>query len=136
MGRARKLLVKFSVLKNCCLVAYSVFQDCFSIPASPIWMDSSTTQQCRQLEQNMGGAQIVADKTGSRAYEVILTLRQKIGCVPKMFTKVFFPHILQRFTGNQIAKIYQQSSPQYEATEVHKAKKGVLSTLLLLVYFL
>ena len=45
-------------------------QDCFSIPDSPIWMDSSTTQQCRQLEQNMGGAQIVADKTGSRAYEV------------------------------------------------------------------
>ena len=33
-------------------------------------MDSSTTQQCRQLEENMGGAQVVADKTGSRAYEV------------------------------------------------------------------
>ena len=47
------------------------FQNCFSIPDSPIWMDSSTTQQCRQLEQNMGGAQIVADKTGSRAYEVM-----------------------------------------------------------------
>ena len=88
--RARKLLVKFPVLKTVVwLHIYSVFQDCFSIPDSPIWMDSSTTQQCRQLEQNMGGAQIVADKTGSRAYEVILTLCREIGCVPK---KCFSPY--------------------------------------------
>ena len=37
---------------------------------SPIWMDSSTEEQCRSLEELCGGAQTVADKTGSRAYEV------------------------------------------------------------------
>ena len=37
-------------------------------------MDSSTTQQCRQLEQACGGAQEVAKKTGSRAYEVQYSL--------------------------------------------------------------
>ena len=61
-----------------CDVIILCFQNCFSISDSPIWMDSSTTQQCRQLEQNMGGAQIVADKTGSRAYEVILTQYKSI----------------------------------------------------------
>nr|CAD7449202.1 unnamed protein product [Timema bartmani] len=29
----------------------------FSTPNSPVWMDSSTTVQCRQLEQAVGGAQ-------------------------------------------------------------------------------
>jgi xylulokinase len=36
---------------------------------SPIWMDSSTTPQCRRLEEAMGGPQRVAEITGSRAYE-------------------------------------------------------------------
>jgi xylulokinase len=29
---------------------------CFSVDASPIWMDSSTGSQCRRLEQHIGGA--------------------------------------------------------------------------------
>ena len=37
---------------------------------SPIWMDSSTTAQCRQLEAAVGGAEQLATHTGSRAYEV------------------------------------------------------------------
>ncbi|XP_011405024.2 PREDICTED: xylulose kinase-like [Amphimedon queenslandica] len=57
----------------------SQLQSVFSIPQSPIWMDSSTTEQCKQLEQQCGGSLVVAKKTGSRAYE--------------------------RFTGNQIAKL-------------------------------
>lgn len=67
------------------------FKDAFSIPDSPIWMDSSTTRQCRELETALGGAQSVADLTGSRAFE--------------------------RFTGNQIAKIYQNHHKNYDATE-------------------
>jgi xylulokinase len=62
----------------------------FSIADSPIWMDSSTTAQCKAREEALGGAQAVADLTGSRAYE--------------------------RFTGNQIAKIYQQQPSAYAAT--------------------
>ncbi len=63
----------------------------FTIGDSPIWMDSSTGAQCAALEQALGGAQAVADLTGSRAYE--------------------------RFTGNQIAKIAQQHPAEYEATD-------------------
>ena len=46
---------------------------------SPIWQDSSTTKECRELERAVGGAQALSDKTGSRAYE--------------------------RFTGTQIRKV-------------------------------
>lgn len=64
---------------------------CFSVPDSPIWMDSSTSKQCAQREKAMGGPQAVANITGSRAYE--------------------------RFTGNQIAKIYQKTPAAYDNTE-------------------
>ncbi len=37
---------------------------------SPVWMDDSTRGQCQRLEHECGGGQILADKTGSRAYEV------------------------------------------------------------------
>ena len=51
----------------------------FSIVKCPIWQDSSTIEECKLLEAAVGGAQALADLTGSRAYE--------------------------RFTGNQIAKV-------------------------------
>ncbi|RXM96877.1 Xylulose kinase [Acipenser ruthenus] len=46
-------------------------QSCFAVTDSPVWMDSSTTEQCQHLEQALGGAQQLADITGSRAYERI-----------------------------------------------------------------
>lgn len=66
-------------------------QSAFSIPDSPIWMDSSTTEQCHRLEQECGGAQMVATRTGSRAYE--------------------------RFTGNQIAKLNITDTRKLTETE-------------------
>jgi xylulokinase len=63
----------------------------FARPDSPIWMDSSTGAQCAQLEDRLGGAAAVAALTGSRAFE--------------------------RFTGNQIAKVYEQTPQVYEQTE-------------------
>lgn len=66
-------------------------EDIFSIPNSPIWMDSSTGKQCAAREAALGGAQETAMLTGSRAYE--------------------------RFTGNQIAKIYEERPDAYAATE-------------------
>lgn len=50
-----------------------------SIPMAPTWQDSSTTKECRELEESVGGPQKLADVTGSRAYE--------------------------RFTASQIAKV-------------------------------
>jgi len=64
--------------------------DIFAIADSPVWMDSSTGAQCAARERALGGAQAVADLTGSRAYE--------------------------RFTGNQIAKIYENQPDAYAAT--------------------
>lgn len=58
----------------------------FALLESPIWADSSTSMQCASLEKAMGGAACVAAATGSRAYE--------------------------RFTGNQIAKIYLEEKEE------------------------
>ena len=60
-------------------LAEQLAPEAFSIPRAPIWQDSSTTRECRELEQAIGGAQALADLTGSRAYE--------------------------RFTANQIARV-------------------------------
>ena len=70
----------------------------FSVHDSPIWMDSSTrftlinlafiilllisSTECASLEASVGGAEQLAEITGSRAYE--------------------------RFTGNQIAKLARE----------------------------
>lgn len=82
-----------SVLKN--LNSSSTLKNqltkAFRVPDSPIWMDSSTTEQCLALEKAMGGPQAVASLTGSRAYE--------------------------RFTGNQIAKIAKHDPKAYNETE-------------------
>ena len=47
-----------------------LLQGWFSVPDSPVWKDSSTGGQCRQLEQALGGPQQLAQVTGSRGYEV------------------------------------------------------------------
>ncbi|KAG0712892.1 Xylulose kinase [Chionoecetes opilio] len=63
----------------------------FCVPDSPVWMDSSTSEQCQRLEEAVGGPQKLAEITGSRAY--------------------------QRFTGPQIAKIHQKRVEAYNNTE-------------------
>ncbi|KAH7890800.1 hypothetical protein F5I97DRAFT_1933955 [Phlebopus sp. FC_14] len=62
----------------------------FSLPNAPIWQDSSTTKDCRDLEEAVGGPQVLADLTGSRAYE--------------------------RFTGPQIARIRRLKPDVYRCT--------------------
>ncbi|XP_053121434.1 xylulose kinase isoform X2 [Hemicordylus capensis] len=73
------------------LPLHQSLKSCFSVSNSPVWMDSSTNAQCCSLEKAVGGAQKLADITGSCAYE--------------------------RFTGNQIAKIYSQNPEVYAQTE-------------------
>lgn len=66
-------------------------KDAFSKPNGPIWMDSSTAAYCTRMEELAGGAQNVADISGSRAYE--------------------------RFTASQISKIFDKEKTLYDATE-------------------
>jgi len=63
----------------------------FSLLDSPIWMDSSTTEQCKQLEEYLGGPETLTALTGSRAFE--------------------------RFTVNQIKKISCEKKEVYTNTE-------------------
>ncbi|XP_050960553.1 xylulose kinase isoform X1 [Labeo rohita] len=70
---------------------HHLLQECFAVQDSPVWMDSSTSDQCQYLEEAAGGAQRLADITGSRAYE--------------------------RFTGNQISKICRSKPNEFTETE-------------------
>jgi xylulokinase len=80
-------------------------RDVFTVPESPIWMDASTTRQCRRLEESLGGAQAVAELTGSRAYE--------------------------RFTGNQIAKVREENVNAYQATDRILLVSSYMASLLI-----
>jgi xylulokinase len=41
----------------------------FSRATSPVWMDSSTSEECRQIEAALGGRAATAEATGSAAFE-------------------------------------------------------------------
>src|SRR5215216_2106444 len=58
---------------------------------APIWMDSSTSAECAEIESAVGGGQALAQHTGSRAFE--------------------------RFTAAQIRKFSKQDPAGYAATD-------------------
>jgi xylulokinase len=71
---------------------------------APIWMDSSTSVQCREIENAVGGRAILAQRTGSRAFE--------------------------RFTGPQIRKFAAQDPAAYAATgHIHLVSSYLASLL-------
>ncbi len=63
----------------------------FSRPTSPIWMDSSTGEECAEIMDALGGMRATAEATGSRAFE--------------------------RFTGPQIRKFYKTDPENYRKTQ-------------------
>jgi xylulokinase len=72
---------------------------------SPIWMDSSTTQQCAEIAAALGGDARVVSLSGSRAIE--------------------------RFTGPQIRAFYARDPEGYAATrEVHLVSSFLASLLI------
>jgi xylulokinase len=76
----------------------------FSRPHSPVWLDASTGEQCRQIDDALGGGDRVAALTGSPACE--------------------------RFTGPQIRKFALEQPAAYaETTRVHLVS-SFLATLL------
>jgi len=71
---------------------------------APIWMDSSTAQECREIADAVGGDAEMVRLTGSRAIE--------------------------RFTGAQIRKFYKQEPAQYQATrEIHLVSSFIAALL-------
>ncbi|EJU03510.1 D-xylulose kinase [Dacryopinax primogenitus] len=76
-----------------------------SQPTAPTWQDSSTTKECRQLEEYVGGAQKLADITGSRAYE--------------------------RFTASQIEKVWKKKPEVYAKTGYISLVSSFLASLFL-----
>lgn len=75
-----------------------------SRPVSPIWMDSSTSVECAEIAAAVGGDAVLAQRTGSRAFE--------------------------RFTGPQIRKFFKQEPQAYAATgRVHLVSSFMASLL-------
>ncbi|HVR19207.1 MAG TPA: FGGY-family carbohydrate kinase [Polyangiaceae bacterium] len=71
---------------------------------SPIWMDSSTSAECREIAAAVGGDENVTRSTGSRAIE--------------------------RFTGPQIRKFFKDDPAAYERTaEIHLVSSFVAALL-------
>lgn len=79
--------------------------DAFSTKESPIWMDSSTTSQCREIENAVGGALELSKITGSCAHE--------------------------RYTGPQIRKLYQTQPDIYNETERISLVSSFMACLLI-----
>ncbi|KAI8895308.1 hypothetical protein BC833DRAFT_651357 [Globomyces pollinis-pini] len=90
------LNVEFSLLDQ--------LSDIFTVSQTPIWMNSSTTKQCRDFEYQFGGAELLCKSTGSRAHE--------------------------RFTIHHILKLIQTCPDVYHNTERITLISNFLSTLL------
>jgi xylulokinase len=76
----------------------------FTRDESPIWMDSSTAEECAEITAAVGGERILARRTGSRAFE--------------------------RFTGPQIRRFSKRSPERYHATaRVHLVSSFLASLL-------
>jgi len=82
----------------------SQLEGIFARVTSPTWMDSSTTVECREIEEAVGGAAALAQRTGSRAFE--------------------------RFTGPQIRRFFKQNPRGYDSTVRIHLISSFLATLL------
>jgi len=81
------------------------FEQTFSRKTSPIWMDSSTGEECAEIAAAVGGNEVVCAKSGSIAIE--------------------------RFTGPQIRKFYKDEPASYEATaRIHLVSSFLCSVLI------
>lgn len=72
---------------------------------SPIWMDSSTSVECEEIARAVGGDEVLAAHTGSRAFE--------------------------RFTGPQIRKFFKTSPGHYVTTSRIHLVSSFLASLLI-----
>jgi xylulokinase len=76
----------------------------FSRAESPIWMDSSTKEECVEIAAAVGGDAVLAQRTGSRAFE--------------------------RFTGPHIRKFFKDAPAAYASTNRIHLVSSFLTSLL------
>ena len=76
----------------------------FSRPTAPVWMDSSTASQCREIEAGVGGRNRLLELTGNAAFE--------------------------RFSGPQIRKFHQTDPEGYETTATVCLVSSFIASLL------
>ncbi len=76
----------------------------FSRPTAPVWMDTSTTAQCRELEAGVGGRGALLEMTGNTAFE--------------------------RFSGPQIRKFAQEDPQGYGRTAYIGLVSSYMASLL------
>jgi len=76
----------------------------FSRKTAPIWMDSSTTNECEEIRQALGGKQAALEMTGSDIFE--------------------------RFTGPQIRRFYKTEPEQYQKTTSIALVSSFMASLL------
>jgi xylulokinase len=80
-------------------------KETFSRETSPIWMDSSTTRQCKEIRDSLGGMIKTIKITGSNTFE--------------------------RFSGPQIRKFFQESREKYNETDkIHLVSSFMASILI------
>jgi xylulokinase len=77
----------------------------FTRKTSPIWMDSSTSKQCEEIRESLGGKESTIKITGSNTFE--------------------------RFSGPQIRKFYQENPRSYTKTSTIHLVSSFLSSILL-----
>ncbi len=83
----------------------SQIKEIFSRETSPVWMDSSTTKECEEIRNQLGGLKSTIQITGSNTFE--------------------------RFSGPQIRKFYKDNYDHYAQTSVIHLVSSFLSSILL-----
>ena len=78
---------------------------CFSRETSPIWMDSSTSRQCEEIRNTLGGLKETIKITGSNTFE--------------------------RFSGPQIRKFFQENPEGYSLTSIIHLVSSFMASILL-----
>lgn len=97
-----------SLTERCCM--FRRLKRCLR-PDGPIWMDSSTSKQCKQLEQRVGGASV----RGRQPRGLLLLLGEL--SLSQVVAAISGSRAYERFTGNQIAKLYETNRFAYQKTE-------------------
>jgi xylulokinase len=77
----------------------------FARKTSPVWMDSSTTAECREIEAAVGGAAALSERTGSHAFERFTgpQIRAFAKREPEAYTDTARIHVVSSFFATLLA---------------------------------